>query len=159
MPIAIAIAVRRATPADLMQVLDLCALLDAADEPRLSVAAAEARFSELMAREGHDIYVAEAEGEVVGTFALVFIGGLAHTAHDSAVVEDMAVAAGRQGSGIGRQMIDFAMQQCALRGCYKLALSSHLRRSAAHRFYEGLGFRKHGYSYLIDGSVADARSG
>ena len=34
-------------------------------------------------------------------------------------------------------------------GCYKLVLSSHLQRHEAHGFYEGLGFRKHGFSFLI----------
>jgi len=35
-------------------------------------------------------------------------------------------------------------------GCYKLMLSSNLRREAAHRFYASLGFEKHGYSFQID---------
>ena len=146
--------IRPATVADLPQVLALCALLNASDEPSLSMAAATARFIELTAREGHIVYVAESQGEIVGTFALIFLGGLAHTARDSAIVEDVAVAANRQGSGIGRQMMAFAMRQCALRDCYKLVLSSHLRRDAAHRFYDGMGFRKHGYSFLIDAATA-----
>jgi hypothetical protein len=29
-------------------------------------------------------------------------------------------------------------------------LSSHLGRAQAHRFYDGLGFRKHGFSFLIE---------
>ena len=118
------------------------------------MAAATARFVDLTSRQGHVVYVAELHGEIVGTFALIFVGGLAHTGRDSAIVEDVAVAADRQGSGIGRQMMAFAMRQSALRDCYKLTLSSHLRREAAHHFYDGLGFRKHGYSFLIDAVAA-----
>jgi len=42
------------------------------------------------------------------------------------------------------------MQIAKEKGCYKLTLSSNLRREAAHAFYESLGFTKHGYSFLIE---------
>jgi hypothetical protein len=35
-------------------------------------------------------------------------------------------------------------------GAYKLALSSNLRRLDAHRFYDTMGFARHGYSFSID---------
>lgn len=141
--------IRQAELDDVARVVELCRLLDAADEPLLTQAAAEARFTELHARPDHRIYVAQIGSEVVGTFALIFVGGLAHTARDAAVVEDVAVAPTHRRVGIGKAMMEFAMQQCARRGCYKLVLSSHLRRDEAHGFYESLGFRKHGYSFLI----------
>jgi ribosomal protein S18 acetylase RimI-like enzyme len=53
-------------------------------------------------------------------------------------------------------MMQFAMKLCAARDCYKLVLSSHVNHEKAHAFYEGLGFRKHGYSYLIDPGDAAA---
>jgi predicted GNAT family acetyltransferase len=31
-----------------------------------------------------------------------------------------------------------------------MTFSSNLNRQAAHRFYESLGFRKHGYSFRIE---------
>ena len=34
-------------------------------------------------------------------------------------------------------------------GCYKVTLSSGLKRSGAHAFYESMGFRCHGFSYLL----------
>lgn len=149
--------IRRAVRSDLPKLLELYELLATGDEPRLALEAAEARFDELAVTEGHRIFVAESGSEIVGTFALVFVGGLAHTARDSAVVEDVVVAVAHQGAGIGRRMMAFAMRECALRGCYKLALSSHLRRDSAHRFYEGMGFRKHGFSFLVDGLATEER--
>jgi GNAT superfamily N-acetyltransferase len=149
------IDIRCATLADLPRVLDLCALLDTGDERNLSLSSAVARFNGLAASEGHRIYVAELGGEIVGTFALIFIGGLAHAARDSAVVEDVVVAADRRGAGIGRHMMEFAMRQCLHQDCYKVTLSSHIQRDSAHRFYEGLGFRKHGFSFLVAGSLSN----
>ncbi|WP_335622404.1 GNAT family N-acetyltransferase [Acidovorax carolinensis] len=62
----------------------------------------------------------------------------------------MVVAAGRQGQGIGRQMMAHAVHQARDAGCYKLALSSNAKRVAAHAFYESLGFARHGLSFVIE---------
>ena len=161
---AIDLSIRLAAPADVPKLLALYTLLDLEAEPELPIAVAQARFRELALRPGHAIFVAESEGQVVGTFALIFIGGLSHGARDSCIVEDVCVAAEMQRSGIGQQMMDFAMARCADDDCYKLVLSSHLKRGDAHRFYERLGFRRHGHSFLIDrvdvgGGPAEPRSG
>ena len=55
---------------------------------------------------------------------------------------------GPSNQGVGKAMMEHAREQCRLAGCYKLALSSNLRREAAHRFYEALGFERHGYSFV-----------
>ena len=147
--------IRQAMPADLPQVLALCRQLDLPGEPALSELQAQAQFEALTAGERHRIYVAEQQGQVVGTFALTFIGGLAHSARDSCIVEDVVVTPSLRGTGVGKKMMAFAMRECAARRCYKLVLSSHLQRDRAHRFYEGLGFRKHGFSFLIDPEAVD----
>ncbi len=147
---AIDLAIRPALAADVPQLLELYKLLDLEPEPELPIDRAQARFRALALRPGHAIYVAEFERQIVGTFALIFIGGLSHGARDSCIVEDVCVVPEMQGRGVGKQMMGFAMAQCAAGTCYKLVLSSHVTRGNAHRFYESLGFRKHGHSYLID---------
>jgi GNAT superfamily N-acetyltransferase len=66
------------------------------------------------------------------------------------VVEDVAVSPSHQGKGIGRAMMAHALEECRKAGCYKLALSSNLKRENAHQFYESLGFKRHGYSFVIE---------
>lgn len=144
------IAIRRAELADVPHLLALYKLLDTEPEPKMPLQQAHQRFLELAANPQHQIYVAEVEHQVVGTFALIWLGGISHGARPSCIVEDVVVAPELQGAGIGKQMMRFAMAQCAMGNAYKLVLSSHLKRSQAHQFYESLGFRKHGYSYLID---------
>jgi hypothetical protein len=56
-------------------------------------------------------------------------------------------------------MMRFALDRCCEAGCYKMALSSNLRRPAAHRFYESLGFARHGYSFSIATGIAEQNSG
>ena len=152
------LTIRIAGAADVACLLALYKLLEVATEPAVPLEPALARFRELESNPRHRLYVAELGASIVGTFALIFIPGLSHSARDSCVVEDVVVASEQQGAGIGKQMMRFAMAACVARHCYKLVLSSHVRRERAHRFYEGLGFRKHGYSYLLDLSGGSASS-
>ena len=39
-------------------------------------------------------------------------------------------------------MMAFARELCRKAGCYKMALSSNLRRERARAFYDGLGFER-----------------
>ena len=142
--------IRIACAADVASLLSLYKLLEVVTEPAVPLECALACFSDLESNPRHRLYVAELGATIVGTFSLIFIPGLSHSARDSCVIEDVVVASELQGAGIGKQMMRFAMAACVARHCYKLVLSSHVRRERAHRFYEGLGFRKHGYSYLID---------
>lgn len=142
--------IRPAQTDDLPCLLLLYRQLDIEPREPMPLAQAQAHFLALMADPRHTIYVAEMDDRVVGTFALIFLGGLPHGARDACVVEDVVVSPELQGQGVGRRMMHFAMEQSAQRRCYKLVLSSHLMRASAHRFYEGLGFRTHGYSFLID---------
>ena len=142
--------IRAARLSDVPRLLEFYKQLDITPEPEMPIEHAWARFLDLEANPLHHIYVAESNDLIVGTFAVVFVGGISHGARDSCIVEDVVVAPDAQGQRIGRRMMQFAMKLCAARDCYKLVLSSHVNREKAHAFYEGLGFRKHGYSYLID---------
>jgi GNAT superfamily N-acetyltransferase len=75
---------------------------------------------------------------------------LAHNGRPSGIIEDIVVKKDWQGKGIGKQMIEYAREKCKEAGCYKLALSSNIARDRAHKFYETLEFKKHGYSFAVD---------
>jgi len=75
---------------------------------------------------------------------------LGHLGAPSAIVEDVAVAPALQGNGIGKAMMQFALELCRGKGCYKLMLSSNLKREQAHAFYDSLGFERHGFSFRVD---------
>ena len=93
------------------------------------------------------LLVAVADGEIAGTCLLLILDKLGKRGAPAGVVEDVAVAPAQQGQGIGRAMMAHAIEECRKAGCYKLALSSNVNREDAHRFYESLGFTRHGYSY------------
>ncbi len=94
------------------------------------------------------IFAALIDDAVVGTYELLIMDNLAKRGRKSGVVEDVAVDPAYQGRGIGRAMMEHAREQCRQAGCYKFVLSSNLKREGAHRFYDALGFERHGYSFL-----------
>ena len=141
--------VREATEADLPGILAIYAQpeLDAGDV--LSLDDARAWLRRIDAYPDYKLYVAELDGRVAGTFALLVMDNLAHRGAPSGIVEDVGVVPELHGRGIGKLMMEHARRVCADAGCYKLVLSSSLHRTAAHAFYESLGFEQHGVSFAV----------
>jgi GNAT superfamily N-acetyltransferase len=144
------ILLRLALEKDLSDLMELYSLLDGEGEGPQDLEVFRENFIHLQAAPKYFIFVAEAEDRVVGTFELLIMENLAHHGLPSAIVEDMVVRADFQGKGIGRAMMQHAMQFARQRGCYKLMLSSNRKRVDAHHFYESLGFQQHGISFQMD---------
>jgi GNAT superfamily N-acetyltransferase len=141
--------IREAFINDLPKILNLYAIVLDKGEV-LSLGQAEILFKKMQTYPNYKVYVAENEGDIVGTFALIIMDNLAHQGTPSGVVEDVAVLTELQGKGIGKMMMKFAMEQCKEAGCYKLVLSSNVKRKEAHAFYESLDFEKHGFSFGVN---------
>lgn len=149
-PVAAAtIVVRAAAKTDLPAILRLYAQPAVDDGKTLSLSEAEALLDRMSAYPDYRLYVAELDGRIVGSFALLIMDNLAHLGAPSAVVEDVVVAPADQHRGIGKAMMHYAMAYCRHRGCYKLTLSANLIREQAHAFYARLGFERHGYSFIV----------
>ena len=149
------VTVRQAFRADLPHILGLYSVLGEDDGSVLSLAEAETILTTMASYPDYRLYLAEAEGRVVGTFTLLIIDNLAHRGARSAILEDVVVASELRGQGIGRTMLACAARLCREKGCYKIVLSSNRRRRGAHRFYRALGFSRHGCSFsltLCDGN-------
>jgi len=144
----VSLQIRAATDADLQSILDLFVEIEE-DGRVLSIEKARSIFARMQSYPDYKVYVVISGGSIVGTFALLIMDNLAHMGASSGVVEDVVVRQDWRGKGVGKQMMRFAMNRCLERGCYKVALSSNLRRKAAHRFYDDLGFQRHGYSFVV----------
>ncbi|HLP01362.1 MAG TPA: GNAT family N-acetyltransferase [Opitutaceae bacterium] len=143
-----AVSIRPATAADLPAVLALYAQPEIDNGHVLPLDRAEAVFRQMQSYPRYTLYVASAGSRIVGTFSLLIAENLAHFGAPSGVVEDVVVAVEEQGKGIGKQMMRYALDRCREHGCYKMALSSNARRTPAHRFYDSLGFKRHGLSFV-----------
>lgn len=140
--------IREATEADLPQLAELYRQLDpvtSIDGERLHTI-----FSRLREYPHYRVYVATEAGRMLGTYALLIMHTLGSRLAPAGIVEDVVVDESARGGGIGRAMMLDAMQRCRDAGCYKIVLSSNDERQAAHRFYESLGFAKHGTSFIVE---------
>jgi GNAT superfamily N-acetyltransferase len=93
--------------------------------------------------------VAERSGDVIGVLQLSFIPGLTRRGMWRGQIEGVRVAASERASGIGRAMLEWAIEECRRRGCGLVQLTSDKRRSAAHGFYEALGFEATHQGYKL----------
>jgi GNAT superfamily N-acetyltransferase len=142
--------IRPAEVADLPGVLALYAQPEIDDGNVLSLDDAARLHAKFASYPDYKLYVAERDGNIAGSFALLIMDNLGHLGARSAIVEDVVVDPARHGQGIGQQMMRFAMEKCREKGCYKLMLSSNAKRERAHDFYESLGFVRHGFSFRIE---------
>ena len=143
------ILIRKATEKDIPRILELYSGLGDGKNEKLDVESEKENLRKIQSYPNYEVYVAEKEGRIVGTFELLIMDNLAHSGKPSAIVEDVVVDENERGGGIGKTMMQFAMEQSKRHGCYKMTLSSNLKRERAHRFYENLGFERHGYSFIV----------
>jgi GNAT superfamily N-acetyltransferase len=143
------IILREARETDLPDILSLYGQLGQDDGTVLSLDEARCIFDRLRSYPDYGIHVALADGKIVGTFALLIMDNLAHRGARSAILEDVVVDEGLRGQGVGKKMMAYAADLCREKKCYKMALNSNRHRRAAHRFYESLGYERHGYSFAI----------
>jgi GNAT superfamily N-acetyltransferase len=144
---------RRAAPDDLETIVALLA-----DDPigrgrenpgpRLDACYREA-FAAIERDPNQLLVVAERGGQVIGVLQLSFIPGLTRRGMWRGQIEGVRVATGERAGGIGRALLEWAIEECRRRGCGLVQLTSDKRRSAAHRFYEALGFEATHQGYKL----------
>jgi len=144
------IILREAIEDDLPAMLILYGQLGQDDGRVLSLEDARRIFARFREYPYYRLHVALLDGRLVGTFALLVMDNLGHLGAPSAILEDVVVDETMRGMGIGKKMMDYANDLCRQQGCYKMTFSSNMNRDAAHRFYESLGFKRHGYSFYIN---------
>ncbi len=143
------ISIREAAESDLGEILRLYTEAGIDGGRSFSAEEARAHFARFRQYPDYRLFVAVVGGAIAGTYALLMMDNLAKRGARTGVVEDVAVSPRHQRHGVGRAMMDHARAQCQAAGCYKLMLSSGLPRAGAHRFYESLGFERHGFSFAI----------
>jgi GNAT superfamily N-acetyltransferase len=88
----------------------------------------------------HRLLVAEEAGQVVATLQLSFLPQLTNVGSERAQIEAVRVLGPRRGNGIGRMLVQRAIDLARERGCGMVQLTSNAGRADARRFYESLGF-------------------
>jgi GNAT superfamily N-acetyltransferase len=95
------------------------------------------------------LFVATGAGgpSVVGLLSLHRFSGL-HDDAPVALITALVVAERARGLGVGRQLVDRAVESARDWGCTRLMVTTHVRRADAHAFYEHIGFELTGRRYV-----------
>jgi predicted N-acetyltransferase YhbS len=130
----VAPAVRSAEPRDRATLAALIGQLGYAVTPgevsdRLDAMEAEDRL----------VLVAELGGAVVGCLSTSVMRVL-HRPAPVGRISMMVVEEALRGRGIGAELVRAAERELAARGCHMVEVTSNVRRTEAHRFYERLGY-------------------
>ncbi|MFG2838579.1 GNAT family N-acetyltransferase [Streptomyces zaomyceticus] len=96
---------------------------------------------EVLASDPHQHVVVAVRGDkVVGTLQLTIIPGLSRRGSTRSIIEGVRIHSDERGSGLGTQLIEWAVEESGRRNCQLVQLTSDATRTDAHRFYERLGF-------------------
>lgn len=86
------------------------------------------------------VVVAVRDDRVVGTLQLTVVPGLSRRGATRSIIEAVRVHGDERGSGLGTQLIQWAVDESRRQNCRLVQLTSDATREDAHRFYERLGF-------------------
>lgn len=139
-----AIGIRKAVAADVTAIVAMLAddaLGAKREDPSLPLRDAyRSAFAAIDADRNQLLAVVEQDNEIIGCLQISFIPGLSRMGMWRGQIESVRIASHIRGGGIGRQMIEWAIEQCRERGCGLVQLTTDKSRSDALRFYLSLGF-------------------
>ncbi len=106
------------------------------------------RLSRILGREDQQFFVADLGGRAIGWVHVVFVEYV--DAEAFVVIGGLVVDKGNRRLGVGRALMDRAERWAGERGCAMVRLTSSATRTAAHKFYETLGYTniKTQYSFI-----------
>ena len=139
--------IRSAKLDDLPGVLALYRQLNPGD-PVLDLAAAETAWAALLSSGLTTPFVADMAGRLVSSCTLAIVPNLSRAARPYGVIENVVTDAGHRRTGLGRAVLQAALEKAWNANCYKVLLATGSRREATLRFYEGAGFERDGKTYF-----------
>ena len=139
------VAIRAARAEDLPAIVALLAQDEIGEQHETVTdplpASYHAAFAKIDRDPAHLLVVAESHRRVVGTLQVTFLQYLTHGGGMRAQIEAVRVAQDVRGSGLGRVLVGWAVDEARQRGAHVVQLTTDARRDRAQRFYESLGFR------------------
>lgn len=133
------ISLREAQECDMDAVYSLYPHLLSEDDPSPGREKLLESWNRLISNPAMTCFIAEVDKKIVGTCCLIIVPNLTRGARPYALIETVVVHTEFQGRGIGRKMIEHAIEKARNARCYKIMLLSGVENKN-HGFYERLGF-------------------
>lgn len=144
------VSFRSAVKDDMAQIVALYNLLAGPYAGAASGLSADEAWQILTGDLRQHVLVAEAGGLIIGTATLIVIPNIGHGGYPWAAVENVVVAEGYRGCGVGSGLMAAIGNLGRELGCYKFVLSSNLARPEAHAFYRRLGWRQSHLGFSLE---------
>jgi GNAT superfamily N-acetyltransferase len=106
----------------------------------------KAKFAAVMNDPRTDILVANSLHGVIGYLTLNYHKSLLDTG-ETAIIEELVVAAAERGKGIGTLLVNVAIDMCRERGCSEVGVGTEWTNHEARKFYTKCGFKDIGVIY------------
>lgn len=98
-------------------------------------------FDAIAASPDNELWLAiSPAGDIVGTWQSTYIPYLSRGGNTRCLIEAVRVRGDQRGSGVGSEMMRFALDQARDRGCLLAQLTTDKTRKEAYNFYRRLGF-------------------
>ena len=139
------IFIRKAKESDLPVIEKLALeLMDSMENSELLDPKAILRNCEDILKDNNShILVVEVNDAIVGFINFTIRRTLLH-GELSGLIDELVVGKEYQGRGIGKQLIDAAIEKCKQLGCCEVEVSTEFTNMKARRFYQSCGFEERG---------------
>jgi len=97
-------------------------------------------FNEIINSKYLDLIVAEDEGVLLGSCYLNVIPNITRGGRPYALIENVVTHSAHRNRGIGKSLLDHAVELAWEQDCYKVMLMSGRTESGVHAFYKKCGF-------------------
>lgn len=145
------LTIRRATSDDLSAIVAMLAddPLGATRESPDDLTPYLTAFARIDGDPHQHLVVAERAGQTIGTLQLTVVPGLSRKGSTRTIIEGVRIHADERGTGLGSELITWAIDRSRELGADLVQLTSDATRTDAHRFYERLGFVQSHFGFKL----------
>jgi len=85
-------------------------------------------------------FLAKDNNKIIGSCYICIIPNLTNNGKSIGYIENVIVDKDYRKKGIGKKIMEMAIEYAKANNCYKVVLQSGIKRVEAHKFYEKIGF-------------------
>ena len=130
--------IRPAEKRDLSSLLDLMNQLSPYSS-QIDYTKISETFSSILEDKFYRLIVYETDDKIVGTALLLVQKNLSHGGRPYGHIENVVVDSSYRGKGIGKEMLEYLINEARKYNCYKVILNG---RKGTEGFYESAGFKR-----------------
>jgi GNAT superfamily N-acetyltransferase len=87
-------------------------------------------------------FIAKDNGKIIASCYIIIIPNLTYNGKSIGYIENVITDEKYRRKGIGKKIMEMAINYAKEENCYKVILTSGIKRTIAHTFYETIGFNR-----------------